>query len=456
MIKLSIDEKAGTQAVQEALLRLGVATSAELRRATGKSQASISRALAELAPEVAAIGRARARRYVLPRPILGQSGEQPLFVTDASGRSTRWGTLFHLDGQRVHVVSIDNSYQLTTQGELPWFLEPLRPQGFLGRLRGLSMGFGDANPESWTLDQVLYTLLAHEHDNPGAFTLGDERGALLPEAPVDLAARGRHYDEIARDITKAPRAGSSAGGEQPKFLSHVDLPSGYERLIVKFSPPRGTPFGERWHDLLHTEHLSGAVLRAHGLPAATTRILQSERNTYLESVRFDRVGAFGKRHVVSLGAIHRAWVAGQQQHWAATANSLTARGYLSADDAAKIATIREFGRLIGNTDMHFGNLSLLVDDLQRLSSPRFQLAPVYDMLSMAYKPSEFRDDVGYTPLPAQRPPLGDAGEWGQALKMAREFWMSLADSSDVSAEMRVVAALNLTTVESYTRSEAAS
>ena len=455
MIRQDFDEKAIAQAVQAALLRLGVATSAELQRATGKSQASMSRALAELAPQVVAIGRARARRYILPQPILGRSGEQPLFVTVASGHSTRWGTLFHLEGQRVHVASIDNGYQLTTQGALPWFLEPLRPQGFLGRLRGLSMGFGDANPESWTLDQVLYTLLSHEHDNPGAFTLGDERGELLPEAPVDPVARGRYYDEIARDITKAPRAGSSAGGEQPKFLAHINLPSGYERLIVKFSPPRGTPFGERWHDLLHTEHLAGAVLRAHGFAAATTHILQSERHTYLESVRFDRVGAFGKRHVVPLGAIHRAWVAGPQQHWAVTANSLSARGYLSTDDAAKIATIREFGRLIGNTDMHFGNLSLLVHDLQKLSSPRFQLAPIYDMLSMAYKPGEFRDDLGYAQLPEPRPPLGDAGEWEQALKMAREFWMSLADSPAVSAGMRAVAGSNLKTVETCISSKTA-
>lgn len=449
MIQPNMDENASAQAVRAALSRLGIATSAELQRAAGKSQASISRALADLAPHITAIGRARARRYVLPRPILGQSGEQALFVTDASGYSARWGTLFHLDGQRVHVASIDTGYQLTTLGELPWFLEPLRPQGFLGRLRGLSMGFGDANPESWTLDQVLYTLLAHEHDSPGAFTLGDERGELVPEAPIDTMERGRHYDEIARDITKAPRAGSSAGGEQPKFLAHVDLPSGYERLIVKFSPPRGTPFGERWHDLLHTEHLAGAVLRAYGFAAATTRILQSERHTYLESVRFDRVGESGKRHVVSLGAIHRAWVAGSQQHWAATANSLSARGYLSADDAAKIATIREFGRLIGNTDMHFGNLSLRVDDLQKLSSPRFQLAPVYDMLSMAYKPGQFGDDLGYTPLPAQRPPLGDLGEWGQALKMAHDFWLQLADSLGISTNMRAMSAINLKTVDSY-------
>lgn len=206
---------------------------------------------------------------------------------------------------------------------------------------------------------------------------------------------------------------------------------------------------------MHTEHIARVVLQAHGFATATTRILQSDRHTYLESVRFDRVGVAGKRLVVSLGAIHRAWVAGPQQHWAATAKSLSAGGYLSADDAARVSTIREFGRLIGSTDMHFGNLSLLVDDLQSLSSPQFKLAPIYDMLSMAYKPGDFRDHIGYTPLPAQRPPLGDSGEWRLALTMARDFWASFVDSQLVSSGMRDVASFNLKTVEVCIRGEAA-
>ena len=49
-------------------------------------------------------------------------------------------------------------------------------------------------------------------------------------------------------------AGSSAGGEQSKFTCHVDD----DPVIVKFSPLRATPFGERWYDLLQLEHLAGA------------------------------------------------------------------------------------------------------------------------------------------------------------------------------------------------------
>lgn len=439
-----------------ALLRArGLLTSAQLQQATGKSQATISRALVALEPDVVPIGKARSTRYALPKSIMDFSGEQALYLTDASGASTRWGTLYFLDDDRAHVVAANGSISVTSRADLPWFLAPLRPQGFLGRLRGQSLGFADSNPDNWTLEQVLFVLIAHEHDHPGAFSLGQESGELMPIAPLDVAERAKHYDDLAQNVNQTLPAGSSAGGEQPKFLAHIDAPTGYERLIVKFSPPRGTPFGERWHDLLHTELIAAQVLQAHGFAVATARIVLSERRTYLESVRFDRVRAGGKRHVVSLAAIHRAFVAGAQQNWAATADSLAARGHLSADDAAKIATLREFGRLIGNTDMHFGNLSLLVDDLQKLSSPQFQLAPVYDMLSMAYKPGEFQDDLGYTPLPAQRPPPGDAGEWGRALKMAREFWTSLANLDAVSAGMRAVASSNLKTVETHIRNEVA-
>ena len=421
----------------------GLLTSVELQRATGKSQATVSRALAALEPDVVSIGKARSTRYALPKSIMAFSGEQALYLTDASGASTRWGTLYFLDQNRLHVAAADGSISVTSAADLPWFLAPLRPQGFLGRLRGQSLGFADSNPDNWTLEQVLFALIAHEHDHPGAFSVGEARGELLPEAPLDLAARARHYDDLSQNVNQTLPAGSSAGGEQPKFLAHLDAPKGYERLIVKFSPPRGTPFGERWHDLLHTEVIALRVLKQHGFAVAQARIVQSERRTYLESVRFDRVGEHGKRHVVALSAVHRAFVAGTQQHWAATAEALAKRGLLSAVGAKQIRTLREFGRLIGNTDMHFGNLSLCVDDLDRLAKPQFDLAPVYDMLSMAWKPGEFRDELGYTAMSVPQPPLGDASAWNQAVQMAQEFWQTLSELQAVSNDLRAVAATQL-------------
>lgn len=427
--------------IRTLLRRRGLLTSAELQQATGKSQATISRALDALEPDVVAIGKARSTRYALPKSIMAFSGEQALYLTGASGASSRWGTLYFLDEDRLHVTAASGSFNITTQADLPWFLAPLRPQGFLGRLRGQSLGFSDSNPDNWTLEQVLFALIAHEHDHPGAFSVGEERGELLPEAPLDLALRATFYDDLAQNVNQTLPAGSSAGGEQPKFLAHIDTPTGYERLIVKFSPPRGTPFGERWHDLLHTELIALRILKRHGFAVADARIVQSDRRTYLESVRFDRIGEHGKRHVVPLSAVHRAFVSGIPQHWAATGEALAKRGLLSATDAAQIRTLREFGRLIGNTDMHFGNLSLCVDDLELLAKPQLRLAPVYDMLSMAWKPGEFRDELGYTAMSLPQPPLGAASAWNLALQMAQEFWQTMSELQAVSAELRAIAHL---------------
>jgi hypothetical protein len=422
--------------VQTLLAQRGVLTSAELQIATGKSQATLSRALKQLLPQVQALGNARNTRYGLVRDIMGRAAQQPIYLTDENGLSSQWGRLTFIEGERLHVQTPDQS--VTTQSELPWFLEGMRPQGFLGRLRGQAIGFADANPDNWSLEQTLYSILAFEHDGPGALTLGQETSEWLPEAPLNLEQRTRHYDKLAGNVTQTLPAGSSAGGEQPKFLVHLDAPTGYERLVVKFTPPRGTPFGERWHDLLHTEFIALQVLQKHGFRTAETRIVQSGQRTYLESARFDRVGQNGKRHIVPLAPIHKAFVGGSRQNWSASCDKLAELGHLPHQDAQTVHVLLYFGRLIGNTDMHFGNLSLAVTDMARLSKPKFSLAPCYDMLTMAYKPSEFKDELGYAQLEVPRQPLGSDTSWQQALTMAKGFWETLGNAEAVSADLRRV------------------
>lgn len=427
-----------TTLMKTLLAERGLLTSAELQSATGKSQATLSRALKQLLPQVQALGKGRGARYGLVHEIMGRAAQQPIYLTDENGYSSQWGQLAFLEGDRLHVHTPD--VNITTQGELPWFLEAMRPQGFLGRLRGQAMGFVDANPDNWSLEQTLYAILAFEHDGPGALTLGQETGELLPEAPLDSEQRALHYDKLASNVTQTLPAGSSAGGEQPKFLVHLAAPTGYERLVVKFTPPRGTPFGERWHDLLHTELIALQTLAKHGFSTAKTRIVQSSQRTYLESVRFDRIGInrelSGKRHIVPLEPIHKAFVGGSRQNWAASCDKLAELGHLPRQDAQTVHVLLYFGRLIGNTDMHFGNLSLAVTDMARLATPKFSLAPCYDMLTMAYKPGEFKDELGYTALEAPRQPLGTDATWQQALAMAKEFWETLGNAEAVSVDLR--------------------
>jgi hypothetical protein len=97
-----------------------------------------------------------------------------------------------------------------------------------------------------------------------------------------------------------------------------------QAVLVKFSPPRDTPFGERWHDLLHAEALALQVLQAHGVAVAHSAVIETPARTYLVSERFDRLAPKegrhfeGRRHAVPLHAVHDAFVSGPRHHWATT------------------------------------------------------------------------------------------------------------------------------------------
>ena len=258
-----------------------------------------------------------------------------------------------------------------------------------------------------------------------------------PKAPTDLAARAAHYDTLASDMTVTLPAGSSAGGEQVKFLTH--LASG-ERVLIKFTPPRGTPFGERWHDLLHTEALALQVLGEHGVPVARTRVLESPQRTYLESTRFDRLGPHGagRRHIVALNAVHARFVTGSRQNWPATCDALALQRRLPPREAAAVRALFEFGRAIGNTDMHFGNLSLWADDP---AQGRFALAPLYDMLPMRWRTDGFAGLQDYAPFepPQAAAARRDVDDHPSPRSIAAKFWQRAARHAPLRRGLRGVA-----------------
>lgn len=420
-------------AVVAALGARGLATSAELQALTGKSQPTLSRALRALGGQVVAIGRGKAARYGIAQTIRGMAAQQTLWWTDARGVTEPWGVLTFLAGDALHVSA--RGVDVLTRGQLPWFLAPLKLQGFLGREWALRLGL-DRDPERWPLDQVLFAALRID-DPIGAISLGEPVGELVPEAPVDLIARAAHYDTLASDVAATLPAGSSAGGEQSKFL--IGLASG-ERVLVKFTPPRGTPFGERWHDLLHTEALALQVLAEHFVPVAQTRVIESATRTYLESTRFDRLGPHGagRRHGVALDAIHAQFVTGSRQNWPATCDALALQRRLSPLDAAAVRALFEFGRLIGNTDMHFGNLSLWVDEP---ATGRFALAPLYDMLPMRWRTDGYQGLQDYAPFePSSGMTHSSADGKPSPRTIAAEFWRRAAEHTPLSRALRVVAA----------------
>lgn len=422
----------------------GLLSARQLQAATAMSQPSISLALARLESEVCKLGAARSTRYALTQPILGLPAQQTITFTTPDGTLKDWGRLSHLHSGQVHVRSAQGEEWLALPGELPWFLQPLRPQGFLGRqLTRLRPDF-PADPDHWTAQQVLYLAINHANDPPGALNLGERMGRLTNEAPVQMDARLAHYDGLARAITETLPAHSSAGGEQPKFITETALnPSlradQHRHFIVKFSPPRGTPFGERWHDLLNLEQLALAVLAEHGVAVAATRILESDQRTYLESQRFDRVGLEGKRHVVAAAAVHDAFVKAPRRHWVATCEALAVQKRLALADVKQVARIYLFGQFIGNTDMHFGNLSFFVDDFK---NPAFIPTPVYDMLPMIWRPGVHGGELELSPVRPQPQPAGFEAEAVQARVWAAIFWQRASRLGTISKTLRDASAAN--------------
>lgn len=413
-----------------ALLRhRGVLSSAELQALLGKSQPTVSRLMAQLSAQAVMLGSARSTRYAAAQSIFGFDAEQPIAWVGEDGRiDADWGRLTFIVGDRMHVRA--PAVNALVQGGLPWFLAPLRPAGFLGRLlaRRLALQGADADPERWSLAQVLFATL-HTSDGPGALVLGPWHADAPHPLPLTGVGAAAGYDALAADVAAALPAGSSAGGEQAKFLARVDD----RHVLVKFSPRRGTPFGERWHDLLHAEHLALTALHRHGVPVAETTIVETAHRTHLESTRFDRIGARGRRHAVALDAVHDAFVPGSRRNWGATCEALAAQRRLPATVPAQARALQQFGRLIGNTDMHFGNLSLAVDP-DGLARGHFTLAPLYDMLPMRWRPDAMSGELGLLPFTPDEADLASA-----ARPIALEFWQRVATHDATSRGFRGLA-----------------
>jgi serine/threonine protein kinase HipA of HipAB toxin-antitoxin module len=224
--------------------------------------------------------------------------------------------------------------------------------------------------------------------------------------------------------------GTSAGGEQPKFLTTVrDGHGNFHPVLVKFSPPMDQAAGQRWADLLLCEFHAHEVLAEIGLATSGARVIDAAGRRFLEVPRFDRVGAGGRRGVVSLESLHAAAVGGRgRRNWPTAALELQQEGLVDAEAVATVRRLHAFGELIGNTDMHFGNLSFWLED-----TLPFHVAPAYDMLPMLWAPGLQGEIVNRTFSPA--PPLPAAqAQWREAMEWAAVFWERVAANARLSAD----------------------
>lgn len=421
--------------VRRALRASSVATSAELQQICGASQASVSRALAPLlaAGEVLKVGRARSQAYVMPRQVegAGTTGTIPITKVDSAGKVTEFGTLIPAVGARCWVEEFDEPLMQLHDG-LPWFLADMRPQGFLGRAfahahRNLRLA---DNPDHWTDDDLLKALCQAGDELPGNLILGARSFERFMKSPPAQPVGPDQYPDLAEAAMRGALPGSSAGGEQPKFCTVRD---DGQPVIVKFSPAGSSPADRRWADLLACEHLAQQVLNDHQIPAARTRIVLGGGRTFLEVERFDRTPR-GRIGMVSLMAFDSEYI-GQMDNWAASAERMSSRDLLPDPDTERLRLLDAYGQLIGNTDRHYGNVSLLID-------PRgsWQLAPAYDTLPMIYAPIAgelvARNDFD----PGKLVPSAETLRvWDLARQLALNFWQQVAEDDKISRQFRSLA-----------------
>jgi hypothetical protein len=229
--------------------------------------------------------------------------------------------------------------------------------------------------------------------------------------------------------------GSSAGGEQPKFPATI-LPVGAGDpipVLVKFTAPEDNPVTRRWGSLLLAEHLALQTLAEAGLPAVASEWLVSGQQYFLEVRRFDRTPQGGRRGIVSLSALDNALVGQADANWSVIAAHLAKQGYITLQTEAHIQRLYAFGRLIGNSDMHGGNLSFFHAGAKPLS-----LTPVYDMLPMLFAPRasglipQECPEVRLTTPPALR-------YWQEMLPLAQRYWQRVAGAPQPDATFAQVA-----------------
>ncbi|MDD2880504.1 MAG: type II toxin-antitoxin system HipA family toxin YjjJ [Rhodoferax sp.] len=433
-----------TQKALQALRRQGsVLSSAEFQASLGVSQPTVSRALSPLiqSGQVQKVGAARSQRYVLARTVPGVGREVLVMRVNALGQPTPFARMVPLEGGAFWVDEADGVSAL--HGGLPWFLDDMRPQGFMGRTFAhahpeLQLG---SDPRHWSDDDVLRALTLFGDDLPGNLIMGEAAFArfhTLPEraSRVDSAL---DYPRLADQAMQGTHPGSSAGGEQPKFCT---ITAG-RPVLVKFSPAGDSAVDQRSRDLLVCEHLALHTLNLAGISAARTQMFTGAGRVFLEAERFDRTPAAsgpvvqnGRIGMVSL-QVYDAEYVGEMDNWAATANRMAARKLLKPADARTLRLLEAYGQLIANTDRHYGNISLLIQD------DDWVLSPTYDMLPMLYAP------VGAELVARDfwaRPPQPSAAtlpEWEQAKTLAAAFWQAAADDARVSDGFRAIAAENL-------------
>jgi biotin operon repressor len=391
----------------------------QMAKALGLSQPTVSRALASMRDEVVQIGEKKTSRYLL-RDTQRGFGDIDVYRVDVRGKIIALGRLTPTRPDGFVFTQTDGLQ--THHDGLPWWLIDMRPQGFLGRAYvgryGAQLGLPHTLHE-WSDTHALRALLLHGHDSVGNLLLGEHARDIFLSAPtpvpLKLVDKIAQYERLSVEASQGGQPGSSAGGEQPKFTAYVQTKESAHHVIVKFSQPQQHAVSQRWRDLLLAEHLALDTLRHAGMAAAQSTLIDTPQQRFLEVQRFDRVGALGRKALISLAAFDAEFVGMAQHTWPVITQALAQQGVITQQAAQDAQRLWAFGALIGNTDMHHGNLSFISEQ-----GRPYDLAPAYDMTPMAFAPNS----SGFLPQRIPAMTLASSvtpAHWREAEMLARDF-----------------------------------
>jgi hypothetical protein len=425
----------------ERQLRLGPHSAAQLTAALGVSQPTLSRAIHRLGSSITSfkLTGERTPRYALLRFLPeGVGARQRIYRVLRSGTIEPFADVEFLAGGAT-LERMGRATRLYTG--LPPYMVFASPSGFLGRQAAefASRGRSSLPPhlKDWGDDHRVVYLFTHGTHPPGNLLFGEFMVQLALDSmrigPTPVSQKREHYDSMATTLREASY-GSSAGGEQPKFLSVVE-DAGH--VIVKFAR-----HGSRMAELLPLEHLALGALAAVGVPAAPTQLLASQDYVFLEVQRFDRVGPHGRVGMLSAGSVDDEYF-GKRDTWSQFAARCEQARYISAAHARHIDVMAAFSELIGNNDRHFENVSLLIGEDGQYQG----VAPAYDILPMRYASIGGGVDPALVPI---TPKVGTVGAnpavWSAAARAAERFWTAVQTvelAAPISRAFRQLAKTNL-------------
>jgi len=425
-----------------AALLSGAKTPKALRQTLQISQPTLSRAINRNRETINSLGSGRSTLYAIARPLSVIGSELPVYQVDGEGAARKVGTLHILiNGEYYWNGSIGHSGLMR---QLPWFIENLRPEGFLGRAFAQHCNHIMLPPRlsDWSSDHLLHALAQAGSDLPGDLVVGKEamnRFLLGEKGEEDIphtTQRETLYPILAERTLAGDPPGSSAGGEQPKFCIQLRS-SEIINVLVKFSPPRDTMEGQRWADLILCEHLALQTISEAGHSAATSQYFTFGSRSFLEVERFDRIELFGRRGLCSLGILDGEFIGGERDYWHRAAQQLHDDKKINTKDMESVFWQEAFGLLIANTDQHFGNVSFFTK-----SSDHFDQCPAYDMLPMFYRPAPSGEIVErHYQTPSPPPEL--MTYWDDAKRWAQVFWQKVVNHREISDSFKSIATFHV-------------